>query len=229
MARRFPADREILTKTDFVQAFEALLKQILEIENRLIQKNERRMDVFKQRIDNWGGKTPTEMSREISNLSKEIEKIRKEHYDFLDYAKGIVSKLTSGQDGLDGIDGKTPTRQELVALIKPLIPKVELPKLDEVKKDIEELKGRPVGGGVTNLRIIQAFKYILKTEKPSGAIDGVNTIYIVSQPIFAVLAFSLNKAVIAQLPNYTISGGAITFASPLPASYAGKDFEVKYV
>ena len=85
------------------------------------------------------------------------------------------------------------------------------------------------GGGVTNMRIIQAFKYILKTEQPTGAIDGVNTTYTVSQPIFAVLSFSLNGETIAQLPNYTIAGKSITFSSPLPSDYSGKDFEIKFI
>lgn len=108
-------------------------------------------------------------------------------------------------------------------------------EIEELEKKIEELsdkiKNQPVGsgGGVTNARIAQAFKYILKTEAPVGAINGVNTSYTVTQPIFAVLAFSLNGEVIAEIPNYTVSGKTITFSTPLPAAYSGKDFEIKYV
>ena len=105
-------------------------------------------------------------------------------------------------------------------------------KVEKLEKDIEELKKRPIGtigGGVTNMRIQQAFKYILKTEQPSGLINGSNTAYTVTQPIFAVLSFSLNGETIAQLPNYTISNKTITFSSALPAAYSGKDFEVKYI
>ena len=107
-------------------------------------------------------------------------------------------------------------------------------KVEKLEKDIEELRKRPVGGGtigggVTNMRIAQAFKYILKTEAMQGTIDGVNTAFTVSQPIFAVLSLSLNGEVIAQLPNYTISNKTITFASAIPASFSGKDFEAKYI
>ena len=104
--------------------------------------------------------------------------------------------------------------------------------VDKHTEEIEELKKRPTGtggGGVSNARIQQAFKYILKTEAPVGDINGVNTSYTVSQPIFAVLAISLNGETIAQLPNYTISGKTITFSSALPSVYSGKDFEIKYI
>jgi len=101
-----------------------------------------------------------------------------------------------------------------------------------LEEDLEELRRMSrtaTGGGVTNLRIQQAFKYILKTEAPVGLINGSNTTYTVSQPIFAVLAFSISNAVITQLPNYTISGNTITFAVALPSAYSNRDFECKYI
>lgn len=106
--------------------------------------------------------------------------------------------------------------------------------IEELEKKYEELDKKIArvgasGGGVTNMRIQQAFKYILKTEAPVGAINGINTTYTVSQPVFAVLSFSLNGETIAQLPNYTIAGKTITFSTALPAVYSGKDFEIKYI
>lgn len=104
-------------------------------------------------------------------------------------------------------------------------------KLEELENKLKELEKRPVGtgGGVTNARIAQAFKYVLKTEQPVGDIDGINTTYTVSQPIFAILSLSINGETIAQLPNYTINGNSFTFSSALPAAYSGKDWEIKYV
>lgn len=106
--------------------------------------------------------------------------------------------------------------------------------IEELEKKYDELEKKltRVGasnGGVTNMRIQQAFKYILKTEAPVGDIDGVNTTYAVSQPVFAVLSFSLNGETIAQLPNYTVAGRTIIFSVALPAVYSGKDFEIKYI
>lgn len=103
-------------------------------------------------------------------------------------------------------------------------------KYIELDKKVSNMGGvRGTVGGVSNLRIQQAFKYILKTEAPSGLINGTNKEYTVTQPIFAVLAFSMNGEVIPQIPNYTISGNKITFSTALPAAYSGFDFEIKYV
>ncbi len=102
--------------------------------------------------------------------------------------------------------------------------------LIRLEKLIEEIKARPqTGGGVTNARIAQAFKYILKTEEPVGDIDGVNATYRVSQPIFSIIGIVINGETIAQIPNYTINGREFTFSTALPAAYSGKDFEVKYI
>lgn len=136
-------------------------------------------------------------------------------------AKG--DKGDRGPQGIPGPKGD-PGRDTPTDLLQSL--------KDEVARLTKELAAVPrqtVGGGVTNLRIQQAFKYILHTEKPVGTIDGVNTTYTVSNSIFAVLSFSLNGETIAQLPNYTISGRTIIFSSALPADYSGKDFEIKYV
>lgn len=100
--------------------------------------------------------------------------------------------------------------------------------LDEELDAIRNLP-RGMGGGVSDMRIRQAFKYILHTEEPLGDIDGVNTAYTVNNEIFAVLAFSLNGETIAELPNYTVAGRTITFSTAIPAAYSGKDFEVKYI
>lgn len=102
-------------------------------------------------------------------------------------------------------------------------------ELKRLEKKIDDKQSTGGTGGVTNLRIQQAFKYILKTESPTGTIDGSNTTYTVTQNIFAVLSMSINGETIAQLPNYTISGRTITFSSPLPSAYSGKDFEIKYI
>lgn len=131
-----------------------------------------------------------------------------------------------GKDGTDGKDGKSANEQQIASQLETTLRLA----CEEMIKDMMAKMPKPaIGGGVTNQRIQQAFKYILKTEQPVGAIDGANTEYTVSQPIFAVLAFSLNGEVVAQLPNYTIAGNKVTFSSALSSDYAGKDFEIKYV
>lgn len=105
-------------------------------------------------------------------------------------------------------------------------------KLDDLEKRVDELARRPVGrggGGTSAAGVAQAFKYIARTEVPVGAIDGVNLTYTVKAPIFFVMNFSIAGEVIMQLPNYTIKGRTITFATALPAALSSDDFEIKYI
>lgn len=131
--------------------------------------------------------------------------------DFLATASTLVGVVKEGLEALEGDD------------------RLSIEAINGLEERLRAAETKSTGGGVTNARIQQAFKYILKTEAPSGDINGVNTDYTVTQPIFAVLSFSINGESIAQLPNYTLSGKTISFSEALPAVYSGSDFEVKYL
>lgn len=165
-------------------------------------------------------------------LNEQVDKVNKKIIEIDDR----LLNIRDGIDGISGIDGKDGKDADSQLIIEEVLKKIKLPEIDKTEidklnKEIEELKSRPAirGGGTSAIGVAQAFKWILKTEQPSGAINGVNKVYTVNHPIFAVLAFSLNGEIIAQLPNYTISGKTITFSAALPAVYSGKDFEIKYV
>ena len=99
-----------------------------------------------------------------------------------------------------------------------------------MEKKLEDRVSRiPRGGGTSAIGVRQAFKYIAHTEAPVGAINGSNTTYTVSNDIWWVAGFTLNGETIAELPNFTFANKTITFASPIPAVYSGKDFEIKYI
>jgi BMFP domain-containing protein YqiC len=158
------------------------------------------------------------LDQKIADLESRIP----ESYDDADLRSEVaavrasIPVLPPAFDASDLITGQTSLAETLESLIKR----------------IEELERRPVGrggGGTSAAGVAQAFKYIARTETPVGAIDSVNLTYTVSAPIFHVLNFSINSAVITQLPNYTIKDRTITFATALPADYAGTDFEVKYI
>jgi hypothetical protein len=157
------------------------------------------------------------LDQKIADLESRIP----ESYDDADVRSEVaavrasIPVLPPAFDASDLIAGQSTLQETLESLIKR----------------IEELERRPVGrgGGTSAAGVAQAFKYIARTEQPVGAVDGVNLTYTVSAPIFHVLNFSINSAVITQLPNYTIKDRTITFATALPADYAGTDFEIKYI
>lgn len=127
-----------------------------------------------------------------------------------------------GKDGVDGKDGKDGKDAEPLGKLE-----IEIENVNGLEKELKEIRNLPSGGGTSALAVRQAMKYIFHTETPVGVIDGVNTTYTVNNPIFAISCFMLNGEVIA-LSNYTVSNRTITFSTPLPSAYSGKDFEIKY-
>lgn len=129
--------------------------------------------------------------------------------------RDLPSLATAIRDGLELLRGEDRLDKSAVK------------GLEEELKRIENLPRG--GGGVSAMAIAHAFKYISFTEQPSGLIDGANKTYTVKNNIWAVLNMSINGETIAQLPNYTISGRTITFATALSADYSGSDWEIKYI
>ena len=127
--------------------------------------------------------------KEMASLVGYVESMI-ENYDDTEM-RGHIGKMS---EMMEEMGKKTPTEYDPTEIMEDI---------EELEKKYEELEKKLVrigtsNGGVSNMRIQQAFKYILKTEAPVGDINGVNTTYRVSQDIFAVLAFSLNGETIAQ-------------------------------
>lgn len=228
-----------LSRKDFTEAFTGLVKAIKDVKTTLEEETKAENKTAKEAVDLALSQALSELSKAESRFSAMFAShVTEMKSDARTTLRMIEQRLDSFEEQIPDDYDDTDLR-EMVAQVRNEIP--EMPEafdpseimedIEELEKEIKELKKRPIttGGGVTNARIQQAFKYILKTEEPVGDIDGVNTTYTVSQPIFAVLAMSLNGEVIAELPNYTISGKTFTFSTALPAAYSGKDFEIKYV
>jgi len=223
--REFRADMGKMAKQSHENVDDKANKYFVKAQKdlNLIKKNMKEMCFDEMRVGHK--KIKAEMIGIIEEMThemmEEMVEIRAMHESMEipepDMAEDIRNKL-------ELLQGKERLNKSAIEGIESI--EEDIKRLDE---KIASITSQNSGGGVTNLRIQQAFKYILKTEEPTGDIDGVNTVYTVSQPIFAVLAFSLNGEVVAQLPNYTISGNKITFSSALPAVYSGKDFECKYI
>lgn len=235
-------EQDHLSRGDFDKAFKRLIDAVRAVRTEMVETGEKN-----------NAAAVKEMEKKVAEA---FVTIRSAESIFKEINNKAVAEMKSDarttmrmvEQGMKDIEAKIPDEFDASELmdeiqsVREAIPKIpEIPKefdateimgeLEEHEREIEELKKRPAGtgGGVTNARIIQAMKYILKTEAPVGDIDGANTTYTVSQPIFAVFAFSLNGEVITQLPNYTIAGNTVEFSSALPAAYSGKDFEIKYV
>lgn len=227
----------MVTKSQVKQVLDALISKLQEGERRMAELVSKTDTALKADYE----KAYTEMLSETEKVRTLVESFKNEtKSDQRTLSRMLEQRISDLTESLPEEYNDEELRTELNEL-KTAFDNLDIPEqfdatdlvkqVDKNTEDIEELKKRPTGsvqGGVTNMRIIQAMKTAVKTEEPVGDIDGVNTAYTVSQPIFAILSFSLNGEFIAQLPNYTVSGKTITFASALPAAYSGKDFEVTY-
>lgn len=233
-----------ISREEVVALFERLTKALKEYKDELTEN----AAINKGELAEAASELRAEVSRIASDLTRSVDEnkeiTRSEARTLKRYIDQEVNRVI---DLIPELPDLSPLQDDYISRIEqvskriPVLPeqrdysteitatKEEL--LEEIKRLREEIAAIPRGtvGGVSNLRIQQAFKYILKTEAPTGDIDGANLTYTLSQPIFAILNMSINGETIAQLPNYTIKGNTFVFSSALPAAYSGKDFEVKYL
>lgn len=124
-----------MNKKEFLKAFESVVKQIKDLEVTLIKKNEEKtesaiddlnnlkeefrnalVDVQKEKDSTLGGIKRRIIDAIENSFIKSNVKGRLE-----DFIKGAESRI-AGIKPKKGDDGKTPTQEELLELIKPLIP-----------------------------------------------------------------------------------------------------------
>jgi len=249
-----------LSREEFLESFKKVIDHILKTEIKLIEKidfktkaEKEKMEAlrkeFSQVIDQakkesdstLGGfrKRTMEAINKLftrNEVNKKLKNILKAADTKIIEVDNTMATVTSGTDGIDGIDGKDA---DVEKIIKEVLDKIEIPEKEigiedvgNLRDELEELRKIKTkgGGGVSAMGVAQAAKWIVKTEEPSGTIDGANTAFTVSKPrIFAILAMSLNGEFIARLPNYTIAGNTITFSEAIPAAYDGKDWEIVYI
>lgn len=69
----------------------------------------------------------------------------------------------------------------------------------------------------------------VKTETPTGDINGVNTTYTTTATINAIFSFSINGQFLHPTTDYTVAGSTITMTAPLPSELSGKPFTLIYI
>lgn len=170
----------------------------------------------------------TSSSKSLETTKAEVRTLINEVYSQIGYVESLIEHYDDSavKKMIEDVREQIPPSFDATEIQEEI--KEHERRIDELEEKLKVMP-RGGGGGVTDLRIRQAFKNILLTEAPVGAIDGVNATYTLTQPIFAILSMSINGETIAELPNYTISNRSFTFAVALPSAYSGKDFEVKYI
>lgn len=143
----------------------------------------------------------------------------------------LVSQFVEKLADLDERIQQVPTVEEVASRVvvpQRTITPSDIPGLEEFIKKLIPEQRLGGGGGTSAIGVQYAMGRIVKNETPTGAIDGVNLSYTVSEAIHAVFAFSINGQFIAD-DLYTINGRTILFTTALDATLAGTKFRIAYV
>ena len=248
LARGF--DKEVLTKEDFVKSFKNVVVSVDKIRrefNEKINKFEREAEKLLKNVES---DTKEETKKVISDLRSELKtelgKLQKEQAVALNFLKDRVSALRDGKDAdeeaiverlvemipdIPEFEPETPieTRNKLESLKgDDRLDKAAIRGLEEEFEAIRSMRLGKAGGGVTDLGVKASLSRSVRTETPSGDIDGANTTYTVTSNINAVMSFAINGMVIHS-DEYTTTGKTIEFTTALPAALSGTSFEIIYV
>ena len=269
-------DEDVLTKEEFVKAFENVIKQVLEVEKKLTARIDGKTDSAVRALNTLekefarviqqakadsdsslaGFKRRTfEAINSIFQKNRVNQKLNSILERHLSKIKEIDNKLKEVDVKMSQVrDGKDVDEEVIVDKVLKKLPEPKEDTPEKIRDKLESLRGEErldqsairgleeqinelkeqinklprMGGGVTDMGVTFSLGRVVKTETPSGAIDGSNKTYTVNHDIHAILSFGINGMVIHD-DEYTVSKRTITFNEPLPATLSGKSFTIVYV
>lgn len=136
----------------------------------------------------------------VETIKSEVGKIKvRDGRDGRDAKPAIA---IDGKDGTKGADGKTPTREELLALISPLIP-----------------RGKRGGGGST-----------MRVDNLSSQANGSTRDFTTTHRIGAahLLFYSSFPTFFLPTTDYTVSGTTVSLAATIDPPVAGQSLALFY-
>ena len=232
-------DEDTLTKEMFLTEFKKVIDLVLDIRKENKATAEALNKAFNTATKSLSDKTNVSLVDVKSEITKAFGKSSKELSDSMNFIRDKVRKIKIGEDG------HTPTNNELLALIQPLIPKIpdaEKPdlerfdeeverlndKIEELEKKIEESSKRRLGGTGGDANVAYSLLRLIKKETPSGLVNGTNKVYTTTSAIKTIIHFAINGESIMD-DEYTFSGSTITMTTAIPSGLSGKSFRIVYV
>lgn len=190
--------KKFITKGEFEKSFKILLdfvKGTREITEKQLNEALNKIEKAVEKIKNSNDTQFLNIEKGVANT---LNKALKEQADALNFIRDKVRKI---KEGIDGKDGKTPTKQELIDLILPLIPepiksieetaeqtrdkletlkdderlsKTAIKGIEEIENKIKEIEIRPSGkgGGSKGLTLYVGGSKKLLTAKTLNFVGG---------------------------------------------------------
>lgn len=231
-------DSKALSEDDFLKAFEKVVKVIERDRANVAKQMDDLARLIEKATDKMSADHMAEMKKMKAELDKKFNELFREQQNTLNFVRDKARELKNGKDAdEDAIvsrvleqlpEEKELTAEEVIAKVKMigLEPKDIIGLADFIQKFIPTKSFG--GGGTTDVGVKFSLSRVVKTETPTGDIDGANTDYTVAGKITSIINFTINGQFIHP-SEYTISGNTISFATALDASLSGTSFTVTYV
>ncbi len=171
MASLYKMASEGISRQEFLDSFKNVVAIVTKTNLEMLKRNDDSLAKLTKEMQSLYAEIKTIVAKDAEvlkvELTTKIDRALKEQEQGMKFIYDKVSKIKEGSDGLkgrDGMNGSTPTRSELLALITPLIPQAVNGKdaiLDE-EAILEKLRARipaqttRVGWGAHPLVIAQS-------------------------------------------------------------------------
>ena len=211
-----------VSKDDFEKFAVKILDLVVQMEKRNSQAIADLQEVHEAMLSqmrNNHASNYSELKGKVNDVfvGEQMNRMKTEHAQRI---SEMVKKLQSVKDG------KTPSREELVALIKPLIPPPKEGRMGrtenlsdihddikQLKEDIEKQKSRVMGGGITGRDL---FKDIDISDQLNGSTKTFNI-----QAIWTITSVDLSSFPYGSLRknvDYSFTNKSITFLGTIDAT-----------
>jgi len=239
------SEKEFFSRSDFNREF----ARVVNIVNKLLERTQRFTQEMKVRQNNELVNTGKKMEGLLQDLSQRVDsmidaKVSNAVQARSQVAESSLETLLLGEiqeksdnilealkehatPGLPGEPGPPPSDEAIKQALKPFVDEA-MKKINNALQNLPRGGTRFGGGAIGDAHIKQSIGRLIKTETPTGDINGVNITYTVSDTIHAVFELVINGEPITD-DEYTVGANTITMDTALPAELSGTSFRIKYV
>ena len=211
-----------VSKDDFEKFAVKILDLVVQMEKRnsqAIADMQKTHETMLSQMQNSHNDNYTDLKGKVNDVfvGEQVNRMKTEHAQRI---SEMVKKLQSIKDG------KTPSREELVALIKPLIPPPKEGRtgrtenlsdihddIKQLKEDMKKQKSRVMGGGITG-------RDLFKDIDISTQLDGVTKTFNI-QAVWYIIDVDLSSfpyGALRKTIDYTWTNKTITFTDTIDAA-----------
>ena len=210
-------NQTFVSSEEFVKAFKTILDILLKKEKSFEENFEKSLAELQGTYNQVLKKLNDEKDLTLIDVKKEVkvqmERMLKDHMKKME---DMDMKMGEMKDGEPGDDGHTPTKEELLGLIKPLIlPPVKGDSYVITEKDIEEIV-RKVLEKTSRPRSLFGYSPRMRDmwidETPDGTPNGSLTTFTLSTNIIDNSEIvRIGGQIQEAITDYTLAGRTITF------------------